>query len=594
MNLKAIQNLLTLLKYYPWAIPVIIFLGILSSLVEGLGLSLFIPFLQMQVASESATETPLISFLSQLLAFIPASQRLLIIPLCIFASILLKNCLTYSNWLVFAWLNSRISHQLRSKVFNQLLFVSYEYLERKNSGRLLNILATETWRTSDALKIVVNLIISACTITVFVCLLLLLSWQLTLLVGVCMVLISVGTQFLNRRAKRAGHLAVQMNAELGSRMYEGLAGIRTIRAFGQERYEQQRFDRVSKQVRNTFMTLDSLYGAVPPLYEVFSALLVLGILTIALLQYQTALPTLLTFLFILYRLQPQMQQFDSSRVALMALTSSVNEVMDFVNTADKPYIRSGRRPFTGLQRSLFLNSVSFRYRPDEPPALDNITLSIPRGHTTALVGPSGAGKSTLIRLLCRFYEVSDGEIYVDDVPLRQLNIADWRSRLAIVSQDVYIFSTSIEENIAYGCPTATPADVVAAAQLANAHDFITQLPQGYKTQVGDRGIRLSGGQRQRLALARAIVRRPDILILDEATNALDTIAEHLIQEALDTFSQNRTVIVIAHRLSTILRADQIVVLDNGRMVECGNLAHLLQKDGLFAELYRLQYHSLKS
>jgi subfamily B ATP-binding cassette protein MsbA len=162
--------------------------------------------------------------------------------------------------------------------------------------------------------------------------------------------------------------------------------------------------------------------------------------------------------------------------------------------------------------------------------------------------------------------------------------------MAIVSQDVYIFSTTVRENIAYGCLDATEAEIIAAAKQANAHEFIMQLPQGYDTKVGDRGIRLSGGQRQRIALARAIIRNPEILILDEATNALDTISEHLIQEALDTFSHNRTVIVIAHRLSTIEQADQIIVLENGRVVEQGNLQHLLQLNGLFAKLHRLQYH----
>ena len=568
----------------------------MSSLAEGLGISLFIPFLQsLQLGSEPASsENSLINFLNQLFSSVPADQRFWVIPLCIFGSILLKNCLAYSNWILFAWLNSQIGHRLRSSIFKQLLSVSYSFLEIQDSGRLLNTLATETWRTSDALKTLVSLITSICTITVFVCLLLLLSWQLTLIVSAIMALISLCIQLLNRQAKVAGYQAVQMNAELGSRMYEGLAGMQTIRAFGREAYEQQRFDRASQQVSGTFLKLDSLYGAVSPLYEIFSALLVLSILAIALHQNQTALPALLTFLFILYRLQPQMQQLDSSRVALIALSSSVNEVMNFLNCSDKPYIHSGHLSFSGLQHSVDLKSVGFRYHPQDQPALQNVTLSIPRGQTTALVGPSGAGKSTLIRLLCRFYEVTEGDIDVDGYPLRQLNLTDWRSHIAIVSQDVYIFSASVQENIAYGYQQATHADVVAAANLANAHEFITQLPQGYDTQLGDRGIRLSGGQRQRIALARAIIRNPDILILDEATNALDTIAEHLIQEALDRFSQNRTVIVIAHRLSTILRADQIVVLENGRVVEQGNLQHLLELNGLFAQLYRLQYHATKT
>ncbi|MEJ1938356.1 ATP-binding cassette domain-containing protein, partial [Nostoc sp. NIES-2111] len=208
-----------------------------------------------------------------------------------------------------------------------------------------------------------------------------------------------------------------------------------------------------------------------------------------------------------------------------------------------------------------------------------------------IVGPSGAGKSTIIGLICRFYNLEIGEIYIDDYPLKELNLRDWREQIAIVSQDVHMFSTTVLANIAYGRLDATEEEVIAAAKLANAHQFISELPQGYDTKVGDRGVRLSGGQRQRIALARAIVRNPEILILDEATNALDSISEHLIQEALNTLSDNRTVIVIAHRLATIEQADKIIVLNAGQVVEQGNLQDLLKLNGLFAQLYDLQHRS---
>ncbi len=588
---KKIKKLLLLLKFYPWSIPAIVTLGILSSLAEGFGISLFIPFFQSldSASNRVANGKFLIGFLNLLFSSIPSSHRLLVIPLCIFGSIVLKSCLVYSNSILLAWLNSRIGHQLRSGIFNQLLSVSYSFLETKDSGKLLNTLATETWRTSQAVGVLVNLIVTASTILVYVILLMLISWKLTFVVGLIMLSISLLIQFLTRQSKALGHKAVQVNSELGIRMYEGLTGMRTIRAFGREAYEQKQFDRASNHVRNNFLKLDILSGAVNPLYEVLSAFLVLTILVIALLQDRTALPTLLTFLFMLYRLQPQMQQLDSSRVGLLTLTSSIEDVMSFLER-DKPYIRSGQIPFQGLQLTISLESVSFRYNAHEEPALQDISICIPRGKTTALVGPSGAGKSTLINLICRFYDVTEGEIYVDGRPLRQFNLADWRSRVAIVSQDIHIFSTTVKENIAYGRLEATDPEVIAAAKQASAHEFISKLPQGYDTKVGDRGIRLSGGQRQRIALARAIIRNPEILILDEATNALDTISERLIQEVLNTFSHNRTVIVIAHRLSTIEQADQIITLENGRVVEQGNLQHLLQLNGLFAKLYRLQYH----
>ena len=579
-------------------------IGILSSLSEGIGISLFIPFLQSLVDSNDSGigENVLGGFLDRLFDIVPQSDhavpwlhdRLVVIPLLIFGSILLKNALIYSNLVLLAWLNSRISHRLRSQIFNQLLKVSYSFLETKDSGRLLNTLATETWRTSEALGILVNLIISVCTTLVYTALLLLISWQLTLLVSLIMLAISLVIRAVTHQSKALGKEAVRVNGDLGNRMYEGTIGMRTIRAFGREPYEQKQFERTSRQVRNIFMKLDLISSSVNPLYEVLSALLVLSVMVVALLQDRTALPTLLTFLLILYRLQPQIQQLDSCRIKLSVLTSSIDDVMLFLDEKDKSYIISGDRAFSGLQQTISFEAVSFRYNSNDPHALQDISLCIPQGKTTAIVGSSGAGKSTLINLLCRFYEVSEGEIYIDGCPLREFDLVSWRSRLAIVSQDVHVFSTTIGKNIAYGRFEASEAEIIEAAKLANAHEFIMKLPQGYDTKVGDRGIRLSGGQRQRIALARAIIRNPEVLILDEATNALDTISEHLIQEALNNLTQNCTTIAIAHRLSTIEQADQIIVLDKGRVIEQGNLQQLLQLDGMFAQLYRLQYHNSQS
>jgi ATP-binding cassette, subfamily B, bacterial MsbA len=590
---KTIKMLFPLLGFYPWGIPIIIGLGLLSSLFEGLGISLFIPLLQSleQNGSSQGNSNALIHFLNQIFVGISEEQRFIAITLCIFLSIVLKNTLSYSNGILFSWLNSHISHRLRSSIFQQLLDVSYGFLEQYESGKLINTLATETWQTSRALAVLVGLISNICTTTVFVVLLLLISWQLTLLVTVFMVGTSIAIQFLTRNVRQMGKQAVEVNALLTTRMWEGLTGMRVIRTFGREPYEAQRFNQASENVRTAFLRLDMLSGTVAPLSEVLAALLLLCILAIALLQDRTALPALLTFIFILYRLQPQVKQIDGARVGLVSLASSVEEVMSLLDRSNKPYIRSGYTPFRTLEQSISLEAVTFHYNPLETPALEDVSICIPKGKTTALVGPSGAGKSTLIGLICRLYEVSEGEIYVDGRPLRELELTSWRDRIAIVSQEVHMFSATVRENIAYGRLDATDAEIIAAAQQANAHDFIMQLPQGYETTVGDRGIRLSGGQRQRIALARAIVRDPEILILDEATNALDSIAEHLIQEALQTFGRDRTVIVIAHRLSTIEQADQIIVLQSGRVIEQGDMPHLLTLNGLFAQLYRLQYRN---
>lgn len=592
------RRLFPLLRLYPWAIPTIVALGMLASLFEGLGISLFIPVLQslMQETPQPPQQSPLLQFLFRLVEGMAVRdsqgetlhERLWILPALILLCILAKNGLSYSNRVLSAWLQAQISHRLRSQVFQQLMRVGYGYLETQDSGQLMNTLGGETWRTGQAVAHLINLITTLCTTVVYAALLLLISLPLTLVIGVVMAVISLIIQWVTRHIHQLGQRVVTANANLGLRMYEGLVGMRTIRAFGREDYEQQQFDHSSRRLRQTMLRLDMLSATVSPLYEVLSSLLVLAILVVAVQHNRAFLPVLLTFLFILYRLQPQMQLIDSYRTALQSLAGSIDDVFRFLATQDKPFIQSGALPFRGLRQQISLEAVSFYYTGQTHPALSQVSLVIPVGKTTALVGPSGAGKSTLINLICRFYDPTMGEIRVDGQLLSALNLADWRTHIAIVSQDVHIFNATIAENIAYGRLDATRDEIRVAAQQAHADAFIRQLPQGYDTPVGDRGMRLSGGQRQRLALARAIIRNPDILILDEATNALDSIAEHLIQEALDLFSRDRTVIVIAHRLSTIEHADQIVVLENGRIVEQGTLDSLLHQEGLFSQMYRLQ------
>ncbi len=592
-EIQLAQKLWSLIPSYKWFAFTIIGLGILASLAEGMSISLMIPLLH---GLDSGTFQPpqqqsWITILDRPFQGFSFERRLVIIAILIAIIIYLKNVLIYTNKALFSWFNNRVGHQIRNQIFSQLLDVNYIYLESKTSGHLLNLLGTESWQVTRALEMVVNIIISICMLLVFTVLLLLLSWRLMLLVSLMTVLISLIVQWVTRRADLLGQQAVRANSELANLMCEGLMGMRTIRAFSREDYEQNRFSNASKQVNKVFWRMDLLYGLVDPLHDGLSGFLVLGVLVFALLGDRTALPTIFTFIFMLYRLQPHIKLIDAYRVSLIGTEESIKVVMGFLERGDKPYIVSGYTPFGGIEQEISFKKVSFSYKNNNLPALQNISLRIPKGKTTALVGPSGAGKSTLINLICRFYNVTEGEIFVDGRSLNSLNLRDWRERIAIVSQDVHIFSSTIRENIAYGRLEATDAEIAAAAQKAHAHEFIANLPFGYDTPVGDRGLRLSGGQRQRIALARAIIRDPDILILDEATNALDTITEQFIQNALANFGRNRTVIIIAHRLSTIEKADQIIVLNNGKVAEQGNLKTLLQDNekGLFSHLYQLQH-----
>jgi len=274
-----------------------------------------------------------------------------------------------------------------------------------------------------------------------------------------------------------------------------------------------------------------------------------------------------------------------------SMQGSLHAIEELLRRDNKPYLQNGYRQFTSLQRAIEFVSVDFGYG-DESLVLQNITLTIPKGQTVALVGSSGAGKSTLADLIPRFYDPTQGDIQLDGVSLREFDITSVRQRIAMVSQDTFIFNTSVRHNIAYGIDVED-AEVMAAAKLANAVEFIEALPKGLDTVLGDRGVRLSGGQRQRIAIARALLRNPEILILDEATSALDSVSERLIQASIEQLSVGRTVIAIAHRLSTIMRADKVVVLEQGQIIEQGTYQELLAQRGKLWNYHQMQ-HSTNS
>ena len=589
-DFKVVKELFSLFGLYPWAMPAIVALGILSSLTEGFGISLFIPFLHglEQPAFHSDTGIWLADALTRLFSDIRPEHRLMVIAACIFGTILFKALLSFGISALFGWLDMRITHRLRSGIFEELLRVEYRFIEQSPSGKLFNTLSTETWRTSDALSTLVGLIISVCMIGVYATLLLLISWKLMLLVMGFMAVVSIIVRVLTRHVKDLGTSLTNANAMFSKRMVQAIDGMKVVRAFGRESYEQKRFDKVSARISRLLMKLMITSGLVNPLYEILAGGLLVYILFTT-LQDPSGLTPLLVFIFVLYRLQPKIKDLDENRVSLSSLAASVKDVMSLLDRADHAYPASGKIPCKGLKQGIRFERVFFDYGNSEKPALEDVSISIPAGKTTALVGPSGGGKSTLIKLILRLYDVTEGDIFADDHPLKELDLALWRNQIALVSQDVYLFDATVKQNIAYGRLDATTEEIIEAAQQADAHGFISQLLDGYDTEVGERGVRLSGGQQQRISMARAILRNPDILILDEATSVLDTISEHLIQDALDKLSQDCTVIIIAHRLSTIKRADHIIVLDEGRVREQGDFHHLLARRGLFARLYDLQF-----
>ena len=403
---------------------------------------------------------------------------------------------------------------------------------------------------------------------------------------------SVGLTSLTAKVREASFEIPKANKAFTSSALSFINGIRTVHASGTQEFERKRYYAATREVYQSQFGLIKLSSMVQPIVEGLGATLLVGMVVVS---YGLLISTgrlkaaeLLTFLFVLIRTTPLVSSLNGVRVTFISSQGSLGAVTDLLRRDDKPYFKDGKKQFTGLQRSIDFESVDFSYNPGEP-VLHDITLSIKRGETTALVGSSGAGKTTLADLLPRFYDPTRGRVLVDGVDLRELKINSLRQKMAIVSQDTFIFNTTVRENIIYGVEDASDSDIYEAAQMANALAFIQDLPLGFETVLGDRGVRLSGGQRQRIAIARALLRNPEILILDEATSALDSVTENLIQESLEKLSKGRTVIAIAHRLSTISGADKVVVMEKGRIVEQGSYQDLLKERGKLWNYHQMQF-----
>lgn len=581
---RTTSGLMRLTDGHRWLIPMLVGLGLVGFLFEGLGLYLLMPLLDRLIGegpSAAGDGNALVDLATGFVErFEPGIQVAVLVGLIVLC-LTLKASAQLARQAAFAFANARIGHDLRQRCFERIMAAGPAFHDRQGAGTLLNALATETWRLSQGLQTLAWLILHACATLVFLALMLALSWQLTLVVGAGTVIILLIVQAVTGRARRYGGAAVAANQKLAGRITEGLAGLRTIWLLGRERHEAARFAHASDDVRLAFLRLDILNAVPGPLLEVLFAAL-LGVLILG-MQGGGVVP-LIVFLALLQRMQPHATALVQARVAILILDSALEAVFRIIDAADARPLPSGRVPAPAPGRALALHDVILTYPGHAGAALGGVSMEFPARRTTALVGASGAGKSSVLNLVCRMMDPGSGRVTVDGVDLRTLDLDTWRARCAVVPQDVFLFDTSIRENIAYGRPGATDEEIAAAARAAHAHDFIIALPDGYDTRMGDRGGRFSGGQRQRIALARAFVREADVLILDEATNALDGLSERLVRDALIEVAGVRTVIVVAHRLASVQHADHVVVLERGRVAETGTPAELKASGGIFSRL----------
>jgi ATP-binding cassette subfamily B protein/subfamily B ATP-binding cassette protein MsbA len=390
----------------------------------------------------------------------------------------------------------------------------------------------------------------------------------------------------------------QLGKELSSRITENIQGLRLLHSSGQlDLADQGVYNRTSAIEANTRAST-RLASVTGPVNNFLPITMIAGIAALSLVLFGSrnsgVLPSLVTFVVALNRLNNTFGTIAGSLGTLNANAAPINELNKLLDPVDKQFRRRAGVPFQSIKQAITLRGVSLKYSPELQPALRNIDLVLSRGSTVGLVGSSGAGKSSIADLLVGLFDPTEGQILIDGTPLHDFDLISWQQRLGVVSQDTFLFNASIADNISHGTANATSEQIMAAAEKAQAAGFISELPDGFATLIGERGYRLSGGQRQRISLARAILRDPELLILDEATSALDTQSERLVQQAIDQFERQHTVLVIAHRLSTIVKADLICVLDKGEIVEQGSHEKLVSMNGIYANLWRQQSLDKKS
>ncbi|MER9235931.1 ABC transporter ATP-binding protein/permease [Mesorhizobium sp. M0622] len=565
-------------------LPAVVVLGLLSAALEGFGIGLIIPLLNIIMGQQGQTGMAGFSAVFQHVgSSLSERDRLIVISVAILGSILLKNLFAFANTLLTTFIYGKASHSIRSALSEQLLRVGYPFFLQQSPGRLLNIISNESWRASDAIQITLGAIVNASAAIILLAFLLLLSWQMTLLVTLGLALVQVAHAMLSANLKAPSRSVASRNSQLASQMLHLVHAGRLIRIFGQEQREKAAFDQASDAVRRAAFVLLTRQGALPPLTEVLHAMLFLAVVIGAWFA-NVSFPLIVAFVILLYRLQPYMRSLQMAWSQLQGLSGSLEEVTWMLDPSDKPQPPQGNRPFPGLSQGIKFEDVTFTYSGSEQRAvvLHAASFDLRSGRSTALIGRSGAGKTTIVNLLCRFVEPDSGRILVDGSPLDRIDPSQWRKHIALASQELELVDGTIFENIIYGQDAASTADAERAARLAEAHGFIEQLPQGYRTVVGYRGVNLSAGQRQRIALARALVRDPDILILDEATNAVDGLSEAAIVETLKSRAGRRTTIVISHHRSTISFCDDVVILSHGRV----------QKQAPFAALATLSMDEL--
>jgi subfamily B ATP-binding cassette protein MsbA len=521
-------------------------------------------------------------------------ETLKVLCLTIMVVFLTKNIFLYMKNYFMTVVQFHLITEMRNRLYKHFNALSLSYFDQKKSGELTSIVINDVANLRRALGTSFHqLLVEPINLLAFIILLFIISWKLALLSIVILPIAGLTILSIGRSIRRKSKRTAAMIAGITNIITETLSSIRVVKAFAMEGYEVQRFFKETHHYFQLILRRAKLRLLASPITEtlgVMIGVLLLWVGGIEVLSGEGLTPEdFLRFILLLFAMMDPLRKLSKVNVSLQAGAASAERIFSILDTEPNIVDKTDSVKINSFEKQIMFNNVSFKYEFDDT-VLKDISFEIEKGSVVALVGSSGAGKSTLADLIPRFYDVDKGGITIDGHDIRDLSLNSLRRLMGIVTQETILFNDTVRANIAYGQIDINDEQVIPAAKAANALEFINELSEGFDTVIGEKGVKLSGGQRQRLAIARAIMKNPPILILDEATSALDTESERLVHKALETLMVDRTVLVIAHRLSTVTNADKIILLDKGEIKEMGTHNELMEKKGLYSNLYNIQFN----